>query len=201
MRRSRLAANLGATTAIPGGTALLYRALLAGPASEYGNWNSVWKRFWRLSRSGVFEAFFQLLAERSETAHLVQFFDSTTVRAHVSAAGGKGGSRSRRSAAREAVSRPRSTSRPISTVCPSLLPWRRDLPARLLARPHGDRTFEAILARLRSAAAAGNPRPFVCAPAVASIVAVFRLDRAIELEAEPGFHSPWRADERRVHQS
>ena len=25
-----------------------------------GNWNSVWKRFWRLSRSGVFEAFFQL---------------------------------------------------------------------------------------------------------------------------------------------
>jgi transposase len=87
--------------------------------SEYGNWNSVWKRFWRLSRSGVFEAFFQLLAERSETAHLVQFFDSTTVRAHVSAAGAKGGSRSRRSAAREAVSRPRSTSRPISTVCPS----------------------------------------------------------------------------------
>src|SRR4051795_6159766 len=29
--------------------------------SEYGNWNSVWKRFWRLSRSGVFEAFFQML--------------------------------------------------------------------------------------------------------------------------------------------
>src|SRR5207237_2798979 len=65
-----------------------WRALPA----EYGNWNSVWKRFWRLSRTGVFEAFFQLLAERSETAHLVQFFDSTTVRAHVSAAGAKGGS-------------------------------------------------------------------------------------------------------------
>ena len=54
---------------------------------EYGNWNSAWKRFWRLSRSGVFEVFFQLLAECSETAHLVQFFDSTTARAHVSAAG------------------------------------------------------------------------------------------------------------------
>ena len=62
---------------------------------EFGNWNSVWKRFWRLSRSGVFEAFFQMLAECSETAHLIQFFDSTTARAHVSAAGAKGGSRNR----------------------------------------------------------------------------------------------------------
>ena len=53
--------------------------------NEFGNWNSVWKRFWRLSRSGVFEAFFQILAECSETAHLIQFFDSTTARAHVSA--------------------------------------------------------------------------------------------------------------------
>ena len=57
---------------------------------EFGNWNSVWKRFWRLSRSGVFEAFFQILAETSKTAHVVQFFDSTLVRAHVSAAGAKG---------------------------------------------------------------------------------------------------------------
>jgi transposase len=31
--------------------------------SEYGKWNSVWKRFWRLSRSGVFEAFFQMMAD------------------------------------------------------------------------------------------------------------------------------------------
>jgi transposase len=36
----------------------------------FGNWNSVWKRFWRLSQSGTFEAFFQLLAERSETVRL-----------------------------------------------------------------------------------------------------------------------------------
>src|SRR5258707_14006924 len=81
---------------------------------EFGKWNSVWKRFWRLSRSGVFEAFFQLLAECSQTAQLVQFFDSTTARAHVSAAGAKGGSIARRSAARAAVSRPKSTSRLIS---------------------------------------------------------------------------------------
>src|SRR4051812_27354179 len=40
-----------------------WRALPA----EFGNWNSVWKRFWRLSRAGVFEAFFDALAGMSET--------------------------------------------------------------------------------------------------------------------------------------
>ena len=77
--------------------------------AEFGNWNSVWKRFWRLSQAGVFDAFFQMLAARSPTAHLVQMFDSTVVRAHVSAAGAKGGSRVRRSAAPRAASPPRST--------------------------------------------------------------------------------------------
>jgi transposase len=86
---------------------------------EYGKWNSVWKRFWRLCRSGVFEAFFQLLAETSKTAHLVQMFDSTVVRAHVSAAGAKGGSKIRRSAVPGVGFRPKSTSRRISTVCQS----------------------------------------------------------------------------------
>jgi transposase len=93
-----------------------WRALPA----EFGNWNSVWKRFWRLSRTGVFETFFQLLAEQSRTAHLVQFFDSTVVRAHVSAAGAKGGSKIRRSVARAAASRRRSTSRPTSTAIRSI---------------------------------------------------------------------------------
>ncbi len=35
---------------------------------KFGHWNSVWKRFWRLSRSGTFEAFFDALAAMSETA-------------------------------------------------------------------------------------------------------------------------------------
>ena len=84
---------------------ITWRALPA----EFGRWNSVWKRFWRLSRGGVFEAFFQALAGLSKTAHLVQMFDSTAVRAPVSAAGARGGRTVRRSAARAAASRPRST--------------------------------------------------------------------------------------------
>ena len=76
---------------------------------RFGNWNSVWRRFSRLSRSGVFESFFALLADLSESAHLVQMFDSTVVRAHVSAAGAKGGKSTRPLVTRAAVSRPRST--------------------------------------------------------------------------------------------
>ena len=74
---------------------------------EFGNWNSVWKRFWRLSQVGVFEAFFEALAAMSETAHLVQMFDSTVVRAHVSAAGAKGGSTTKLSAAHAVGFQPR----------------------------------------------------------------------------------------------
>ena len=50
---------------------ITWRALPA----EFGSWNSIWKRFWRLSRSGVFETFFEALASLSERAHLVQMFD------------------------------------------------------------------------------------------------------------------------------
>ena len=58
---------------------------------RFGHWNSVWKRFDRLSKAGVFEAFFDTLASMSSTAHLIQMFDSTIVRAHVSAAGARKG--------------------------------------------------------------------------------------------------------------
>jgi transposase len=75
---------------------------------HFGKWNSVWKRFDRLSKAGVFEAFFDALAGLSRSAHLIQMFDSTVVRAHVSAAGAKGGSKIRRSDARAAGSPPRS---------------------------------------------------------------------------------------------
>lgn len=84
---------------------------------EFGNWNTVWKRFWRLSASGTFERFFLALAETSATADFVQMFDSTSVRAHVSAAGAKGGSKIRRSAARAAGSARRSTSSAMPRAC------------------------------------------------------------------------------------
>ena len=75
---------------------------------RFGHWNSVWKRFWRLSRAGTFEAFFDALAAMSGTAHLAQMFDFTVVRAHVSAAGAKGGKTIKRSAVRAAASRRKS---------------------------------------------------------------------------------------------
>jgi len=91
---------------------ITWRALPA----EFGKWNTVWKRFWRLSRAGVFEAFFEALASLSRTAHLVQMFDSTIVRAHVSAARAKGGRMVRLWVARVGACRPRSTSRPTLTA-------------------------------------------------------------------------------------
>ena len=76
---------------------------------HFGKWNSVWKRFSRLSKVGVFEEYFDTLAGLSGSADLVQMFDSTVVRAHVSAAGAKGGRKIRHSDAQRAGFQPKST--------------------------------------------------------------------------------------------
>src|ERR1700716_11777 len=92
---------------------ITWRALPA----EFGAWNSVWKRFWRLSQRGVFEAMLAILAGMSGTAHLVQMVDSTIVRAHVSAAGAKGGRTGRRSADHAAGFPGKSICSSISMAC------------------------------------------------------------------------------------
>jgi transposase len=76
---------------------------------RYGNWNSVIVRFTRWSKLGVWDAAFEILASLpADEEHAI---DSTIVRAHQHAAGVKGGiRRSKRSAARAAASRPKSTS-------------------------------------------------------------------------------------------
>jgi transposase len=78
---------------------------------RYGNWNSVFVRFTRWSKLGVWDAVFETLASLGPPADEEHAIDSTIVRAHQHAAGEKGGIKIRkRSGARAAASRPKSTS-------------------------------------------------------------------------------------------
>ena len=61
---------------------------------KYGNWNTIYRRFRRWSEAWVWDAVSVTLAEiMADSGHYS--IDSTTVRAHVSAAGGKGGAHRR----------------------------------------------------------------------------------------------------------
>jgi transposase len=60
---------------------------------------TIYNRFVRWARRGVWENLFRELAGGGRSADM-QMIDSTHVKAHRSAAGGKGGSRNRLSAAR-----------------------------------------------------------------------------------------------------
>ena len=67
----------------------------------YGPPTTIYNRFARWARNGIWENLFRALAEQGRSAEEVQMIDSTHVKAHRSAAGGKGGSRSRRLVAQE----------------------------------------------------------------------------------------------------
>lgn len=68
---------------------------------EFGNWNSVFQRFRRWAKKGVWERVFNALIENPDFEYLI--IDSTIVRAHQHAAGAKGGAKMRRSGVRAAA--------------------------------------------------------------------------------------------------
>ena len=84
---------------------------------ELGNWNSIWRQFRRWCLSGVWDVLLEALADSGGAADLLQMLDSTVIRAHRCAAGGRGGLRAKRSVARAAGFRPSSTSAPTHMVC------------------------------------------------------------------------------------
>jgi putative transposase len=69
--------------------------------SECGNWNSVYVRFRRWAKNGLWERLFRELAKEPDFEHVM--IDATIVRAHQHSAGAKGGLKIRRSAARAAA--------------------------------------------------------------------------------------------------
>lgn len=75
--------------------------------ARYGPSTTIYNRFRRWTMQGVWRKLFQALVEVAPGE--AQLIDSTTAKAHRSAAGGKGGTKSRRSGARAAAARPRST--------------------------------------------------------------------------------------------
>jgi transposase len=75
---------------------------------QYGPPTTIYNRFVRWARRGVWENLFRELADRGRSTD-TQMIDSTHIKAHRSASGGKGGSKNRRLDARVAGAIRRST--------------------------------------------------------------------------------------------
>jgi len=85
--------------------------------SVYGPSTTIYNRFRRWTMRGLWRRLFEALA-RAEPGD-GQAIDSTTAKAHRSAAGGKGGPRRRRLVARAAAARRKSTPSPMRADAPS----------------------------------------------------------------------------------
>ena len=68
--------------------------------SEFGRWNSVFQRFRRWVRAGVFERLFERVSDEPDFEYAL--VDGTIVTAHRKASGARGGPEARPSAARAA---------------------------------------------------------------------------------------------------
>ena len=84
------------------------------PRDLYGPKKTLYNRFVRWAAKGVWVELFETLAKAGGPPSQV-LIDSTAVKAHRCAAGGKGGSRTKPSVARAAGARPKST--PSPTAC------------------------------------------------------------------------------------
>ena len=85
---------------------------------EYGPATTIYNRFIRWAKRGIWERLFVELAGRGRSTE-VQMIDSTHIKAHRSAAGGKGGPSSKRSAALAAGERQKSMLLSMVAVVPS----------------------------------------------------------------------------------
>jgi transposase len=84
---------------------------------RYGPWQSVYTRFWRWSRAGVWDQLFAAVQQQADAAGQIDwslhFVDGTVIRAHQHSAGAKGGTQKPRPwGAARAGSAPRSMSAP-----------------------------------------------------------------------------------------
>jgi transposase len=77
--------------------------------TECSSWNSVFRQYRRWTEVGIWEVMLEALATSECGADAMHMIDSTIIRAHHHAAGGKGGFKETLLAVRAVASRPKST--------------------------------------------------------------------------------------------
>jgi transposase len=87
--------------------------------SELGNWNSVFRQYRRWTEAAVWDVMLAALVESGASDNTTQMIDSTIVRAHQHAAGGRGGFTATILAVRAVALRPKSIRARTPTAWPS----------------------------------------------------------------------------------